>query len=110
MNKFQELIRSRKFLVTLGAVVSYGLARIGLDVAPEDLALPIGAIGAWIVGHGIADSGKARAAAEKLAFEAAAASLEAAAARLERKMKELEPVTKRLPLTMPITPPVGHEP
>jgi hypothetical protein len=97
MEPLRSLLRSRKFLVMLGTLAAYAASRIGLNVSPEDLALPIGAVGAWLLSHGIADAGAAKAAAERAAFEVAAAALEASVIRLERKLKGLEPEVAKLP-------------
>lgn len=58
----RELLTSKKFVATIIAVALWATGRAGLDLTAEDLALPIGAIIAFILAQGFgADFGKSAA-------------------------------------------------
>jgi len=54
----KTLLTSKKFLATLVSLCVWVLGRFGLDVDAERLLPVVAIIGAYVVGQGIADSGK----------------------------------------------------
>jgi len=61
MNVLKQLLASKKAVAALVAVVVWAAGRFGLDLTAADLALPIGAIVAYVLGQGAADFGKSAA-------------------------------------------------
>jgi hypothetical protein len=57
----KELLSSKKFQATLAAIVIAAAGRFGFNLSLEDLALPVGALVAFIIAQGWADFGKSAA-------------------------------------------------
>ena len=58
MTVLKQLLASKKAVAALVAVVVWAGGRLGLDLTTVDLALPIGAIIAFVLSQGWADHGK----------------------------------------------------
>lgn len=56
-----DLFTSKKALATIAGVLLALTNRIGLHIDPDQLNLALGLIGAYVLGQGIADHGKAAA-------------------------------------------------
>lgn len=54
----KQLLTSKKFWLTIVAIIVWVAGRFGLDVSSADLEPIVIAIGALVVGQGFADSGK----------------------------------------------------
>jgi hypothetical protein len=66
---FRKLLSSRKAVMTIASVASYGLARAGLDIPAEELAVPLGLVGAYVLGQSYVDGKAYQASAERTAAE-----------------------------------------
>ena len=62
-----EMLVSKKFIVAIAGVIVAAAAKIGLDLDTESVALILSPIIAFILGQGVADSGKAAAKVTALA-------------------------------------------
>lgn len=65
MDVVKEMLRSKKFLALVVAVIVAIGGRFGLELDLAEVGLIVGAIAAYIVGQGIADNGKEAAKIER---------------------------------------------
>jgi hypothetical protein len=58
LNLIQALLQSKKFALTLTAVLVWVLGRAGLDIPPEEILPVVAAIVGFVLAQGWADNGK----------------------------------------------------
>lgn len=61
---FAELLKSKKFLAALMAMLIWGVGKAGLDMSEEQLAPIVGPLWLYIMGQAFADRGKSAAQVE----------------------------------------------
>lgn len=62
MRILKELLSSKKFTVALAATLVWAVSLIGFDVSVEAIGAMLSPLYAYVLGQGIADVGKAKAA------------------------------------------------
>ena len=61
---FADMIKSKKALTAFATMIAAALAKFGLDISTDELIPILTPLVAYIVGQGIADTGKERAKVE----------------------------------------------
>lgn len=63
LNTVKEMLQSKKFVAALVTAVVWGVARFGVQLDTEELIGLVTPLHAYIIGQGVADFGKSKAAA-----------------------------------------------
>lgn len=58
MDTLKDMLRSKKFLALLAALIVWAVSFLGLDLEMGKVLPVLGTIAAYIVGQGVADHGK----------------------------------------------------